>query len=109
MALTISKLSGNVVGAKRINLVRVTIGAAGDYSTGLTLTAALMGLGSLDYVKVVGSQGATTRAFWEWDFTNSKLRGYKSNTAALHTEVVGSDVSGMILTVEAHGDQVNKG
>lgn len=109
MALTYAIQRKNVVGAQKRNLVKVTVGVAGDYSTGITLDAASCGVGRIHYAKYVGSQGATTRATWEWDFTNSKLRGYKSNTAALHTEVAGADVASMELYIEVVGDQVNKG
>ena len=107
MALTYTPRQKMTFGAARANMVDITIGAAGDYSSGLTLTPQSLGLGTIQAVLVTGTNviGAT----WFFDQNTGKLRGLKGNGVAEFIEVAGADISGDIVRVIAIGDAVNKG
>lgn len=107
MALTITPVTKMTWGNARVTIQTVTIGVAGDYSSGLTLTAANLRLGSLTYASVIGSNALGVS--WYWDQSTSKLRGMKGNGVAEFVEAAGADVAGDVLLVLAVGDNANKG
>ena len=99
MALTYAIKKKSVAGNSRRHLVDVTIGVAGDYSSGLSITALGCGLSRIDVLNPVGATLGATILF---DPTTSKLRMYKSSASlGLHTEVAGADVAAAVVRVEA--------
>lgn len=109
MALTITPVTKMTWGNARVTIQTVNIGVAGDYSSGLTLTAANLRLGSLTYASVIGS--SALGSIWYWDQGTSKLRAMKTGaaTSAEFIEAAGADVAGDTLLVLAVGDNANKG
>ncbi len=109
MALTYAIQQKLGAGAARMNVVRITIGAAGDYSAGLTFDAASCGVAAIQHVIHVGGNAIGNN--WFWDHATSKLRANKTGSALSGEliEVAGSDVSGDVIQVLVIGDQVNKG
>lgn len=109
MALTFTPISKMSWGNARATLQTITIGAAGDYSSGLTVTAANVRLGSIAFLVVVGGDHIGEQ--WYYDQSTGKLRANKTGaaTSGEFIEVAGSDVSGDIILVLAVGDNANKG
>lgn len=100
MALSYSIVKKSVAGNTRRHLVDVTVGVAGDYSSGLTLDAASCGLTRIDGVS---PYGADVAAIFVWDPTTSKLRAYKTGAAlsGVLAEAAGADVATKKVRVEA--------
>lgn len=107
MALTITPVTKMTWGNARVTVQTVNIGAAGDYSSGITLTAANVRLGTISFLSVIGSSALGVA--WYWDQGTAKLRGMKGNGVAEFVEAAGADVSGDTLLVLAVGDNANKG
>lgn len=107
MALTFSIKKKVVTDNSRRHLVSITIGAAGDYSSGVTVTAANCGLAQLgtglDYCEVVGS--SIPGAIWYWDPVTLKLRASKTGAglSGVFAEVAGADVATTVVQVVAVG------
>jgi hypothetical protein len=109
MALTITPRANFSLGNARGTLTDVTIGAAGDYSSGVTLTAANLRLGSIQFILVSGSDDITVN--WFYDQATGKIRASKTGaaTSAVFIEAAGADVAGDVVRVFAIGDNPNKG
>ena len=96
MALTIS-LFPSEFGARR-QTARLTIGAAGDYSSGVTITPSAFGQRVIVGASVIAS---SVGAVWNFDPTNGKLRGYVQGAGAgLLTEITGAQAAGAVLVLE---------
>lgn len=99
MALTTTEVLGARNALRR--LIRTTIGAAGDYSSGVTIPA-VSGIGAIAGVDVLGS---TVGATWTFDPTTAKLRGYVQGAGAgLLTEITGAQANGATLLLEVIED-----
>jgi hypothetical protein len=83
---------------------------AGDYSSGITLTASSLGLGRIDSVIVLGSTGAGLASFY-WDRATSKVRGTGSTaTPGLNQETSAAQAAAASpIFILALGDNANKG
>lgn len=83
---------------------------AGDYSTGVTLTASSLRLGTIDSVIVLGTTGAGLAVFY-FDRASGKLRGSGSTaTPGLNQEVSAAQAAACSpLFILALGDNANKG
>lgn len=107
MALTFTVKKKVVTDNSRRHLVSIAIGVAGDYSSGITVTAAGCGLSqlgsNLDYCEVVGS--TIPGVLWYWDPTTLKLRASKTGAAlsGVFAEAAGADVAGTTVQVVAVG------
>lgn len=89
-----------VAGNTRRHLVDVTIGVAGDYSSGVTLTPASVGLTRIDAAKVAGASGVALLVSWQLDISSGLLRAYKGAGSAVFTEVAGADVAAGVVRLE---------
>lgn len=83
---------------------------AGDYSSGVTLSASDLRLGRIEGVLVLGTQGGGVAAF-HYDRVTGKLRGYGSSaTPGVTQETSGAQAAAASpVYVLAIGDNVNKG
>lgn len=102
MALTVTphhKTASGLNPTRRV-ISTITVGVAGDYSSGITLAASDFGLRELTGINVLG---ASIGVLWQWDSATRKLRAYKtgSATSGLLLEAAGADVAATTVTVEA--------
>lgn len=99
MALSYSIQKKSVAGNTRRHLVDITIGVAGDYSSGITIDAASCGLKRIDGMS---PYGADVAAIFVFDPTANKLRAYKTGAAlsGVLLEVAGADVAAKKVRVE---------
>lgn len=108
MALTFTRVSKISLGNARMTTTDCLIGASGDYSSGITVTAADVGLGTIQSLFVTGSDNAAAGAFY-YDQATGKLRALKSAGTAALVEVAGTDIDTYTIRIVAIGDNANKG
>lgn len=82
---------------------------AGDYSSGLTLPASSLRLGTIDSIIVLGSTGALANFYW--DRTTGKVRANGGTaTPGLQQEVSAAQAAAASpIFILALGDNANKG
>lgn len=99
MALTTNEVQGARSATRR--LVKITVGVAGDYSSGITLPA----VASISAVAGATVLGSSVGATWTFDTSSGKLRGYVQGAGAgLLTEITGAQAAGAVLLVEVIED-----
>jgi hypothetical protein len=81
--------------AQRLLPVQITLDGSSYAAGGVVITPASLGLTQIIgmYFGGAGIQGSGLGVHPHWDRVNGKLKLYKSNTAALPTEIAAADVS----------------
>lgn len=103
MALTYSVRKKVIAGNSREHYVDITIGVAGDYSSGIAPTAAGLGFppGISPDVIVPFGQSIVGVTWWQDTGAGNKLRASKGNGVAVFVEAAGADVAGSVVRVRA--------
>jgi len=98
MALTYSVKYKNVAGNARRHVVDITVGAAGDYSSGITVDPVACGMSAIDAIEPVGTDIGVN---WVMNPTTGKLQAYKTGAAlsGVNAEVAGADVATHVVRV----------